>query len=103
MILTLLIIAYLLLVFVEVFGEVVLLDYHGLQSYMRLAVTILLAVAMGLLAGYWYGVLIYSGLRLVLFDMAFGYFFKGDIWYLGTTSKWDTNKRKLIDKIKSLF
>jgi|TARA_R110000737_G_scaffold219855_1_gene235793 hypothetical protein len=97
----LLIIAYLLLLYVEIFGEVLLGDKHDVKSYIRLTITILLASAMGLLIGCWYGFIIYLGIRVLLFDISFGYLFKGDMWYLGTTSPWDIAKSKLIKKIKN--
>lgn len=99
----LLIIAYLLLLYVEIFGEVIFGDKHDKNSNLRLAATLLLATAMGLLIECYYGLAIYLGLRLLLFDISFGYLFKGDMWYLGTTSKWDIYKRKLINKMKRIY
>ena len=99
----LLIIAYLLLLYVEIFGEVIFGDKHNLKSYLILTVTLLLASAMGLLAGVWYGIAIYLGIRVLLFDISFGYLFKNDMWYLGTTSPWDIVKRKLINKMKNII
>jgi hypothetical protein len=99
----LLIIAYLLLLYVEIFGEVIFGDKHNLKSYLILTMTLLLASAMGLLVGVWYGIAIYLGIRVLLFDISFGYLFKGDMWYLGTTSPWDRAKRKVIDNLKSIL
>ena len=96
----LLIVSYLLLLYVEVFGEVIFGDKHDYKSTLRLTATLLLALTMGILAGFWYGIVIYLFIRVILFDISFGYLFKGDMWYLGTTSKWDIAKRKLINKLK---
>lgn len=96
----LLIISYLLLLYVEIFGEVIFGDKHDLKSNVRLFSTLSLAFFMGMLSSCSYGIFIYLFIRLLLFDISFGYLFKGDIWYLGTTSKWDIYKRKLIDYIK---
>ena len=85
----LLYISFILLLFVEIFGEVIFGDKHDSESTIRLIITFVIAEFMGLLIGCRFGVFVYGFIRLAAFDLLFGKLFKGDWFYLGTSSKWD--------------
>lgn len=81
--LSLLFISLILLLAVELLYEGKFGDKHGKESALALFWIIGIAAFMGVLIGQWQSVFTYLLLRLALFDAAFGYLFRGSIFYLG--------------------
>lgn len=80
---TLLFISLILLLAVELLYEGKFGDKHGSDSAMALLLFFMIAAFLGLLIGKWQSVFTYLFLRISLFDAAFGYLFRGSIFYLG--------------------
>ena len=77
---------------------------HGLDHWLRNAGILLAIEAISIYNGYvWEGVAVYIVLRGLLFDLIFGKIHKDNWFYLGTTSKWDINKKKVMDKLKEIY
>jgi len=89
---SLLFISLILLLAVELLYEGKFGDKHGADSAMALLWFFMLAAFMGILVGQWQAVFTYLFLRIALFDAAFGYLFRGDIFYLG--NNWTDNLQK---------
>ena len=89
---TLLFISLILLVLVEVLYEGHFGDKHDKESALILLWTFMVAAFLGLLIGQWQSVFTYLFIRIALFDAAFGYLFRSDIFYLG--NNWTDNLQK---------
>lgn len=93
---TLLFISLILLLATELLYEDKFGDKHGKESAMALFWIIGIAAFMGILIGQWQSVFTYLLLRYALFDAAFGYLFRGSIFYLG--NNWTDNLQKKFPK-----
>ena len=85
----------LLLIITEICDEVLNGDLHDIKSHIKTAMIFVGSHIFGLMAGINYGFIVYGLIRLAIFDLLFGKFFKNDWFYLGSTSKWD----KIISNI----
>ena len=79
----LLFISLILLLATELLYEGHFGDKHGKASAIALFYMFGLAAFMGILIGQWQAAFTYLLLRYALFDAAFGYLFRGSIFYLG--------------------
>jgi len=93
---TLLFISLILLLAVELLYEGKFGDKHGADSAMALLWFFMSAAFLGILIGQWQAVFTYLFLRIALFDAAFGYLFRGSIFYLG--NNWTDNLQKKFPK-----
>jgi len=89
---SLLFISLILLLAVELLYEGKFGDKHGVDSALALLWFFMLAAFLGILIGQWQAVFTYLFLRIALFDAAFGYLFRGSIFYLG--NNWTDNLQK---------
>ena len=88
----LLFISLILLLATELLYEGKFGDKHGKASAIALFWMFGIAAIMGVLVGQWQAAFTYLLLRYALFDAAFGYLFRGSVFYLG--SNWTDRIQK---------
>ena len=81
---TLLLLALIFLILLEVTFESIYGDKHDLNSSLRLTATILFASALGLLIGNYLGAVTYLFLRLSIFDLSYSKINRKTWFYLGS-------------------